>query len=141
MNYDLQRFIDAQNIDFNKALSEIKSGRKKSHWIWYIFPQISGLGDSYMNQIYSISCIEEARAYLENEQLFNNLITICNALLELDIDDINTIMPEPDDLKLRSSMTLFLCANPQCLIFKDILDKYYNGIMDDKTIKILNKHN
>ena len=135
--YNLDRFIKAQERDYPVALQEIKSGRKLSHWIWYIFPQIKGLGYSETAQYYSIEDVEEAKAYLNNEYLHNNLVEICQELLKLKSNDIVDIMGYPDNLKLCSSMTLFNFVAPDEDIFKKVLDKYYNGKLDTKTLEIL----
>lgn len=135
---NLQRFIDAQNDNYATALEEIKNGRKKSHWIWYIFPQIDGLGMSAISKMYSIKDIEEARAYVNNELLYSHLIEITEVLLNLNTNNIEDIMDEPDDLKLRSCMTLFsiVADNP---IFDEVLKKYFDGIKDEKTLILLKK--
>lgn len=138
---NLQRFIDAQNENYNIALEEIKNGKKRSHWIWYIFPQIDGLGFSSISKMYAIKDINEAKAYLENEILYNHLIEMCNALLNLHTNNIEDIMNEPDDMKLRSSMTLFSEASPDNPIFIDVLNKYFYGIKDKKTLVLLYKNN
>ena len=134
----IQRFIDAHNENYNIALQEILSGRKRSHWIWYIFPQIEGLGMSTISKMYSIKDIEEARAYVNNELLYSHLIEITEVLLNLNTNNIEDIMDEPDDLKLKSCMTLFsiVTDNP---IFDEVLKKYFDGIKDDKTLILLKK--
>ena len=134
---NLDRFIKAQERDYPVALQEIKSGRKQSHWIWYIFPQIRGLGYSETAQYYSIEDVEEAKAYLNNKYLHNNLVEICQELLKLKSNDIVYIMGYPDNLKLCSSMTLFNAVAPDEEVFKKVLDKYYNGKLDIKTLEIL----
>ena len=115
---NLQRFIDAQDVDYEIALNEIKSGKKRSHWIWYIFPQIDGLGLSSMSRMYAIKDIEEARAYVKNEILYNHLIEITTALLNLETNNIYDIMDDPDDMKVRSCMTLFSEVLPDNPLFK-----------------------
>ena len=134
---NLQRFIDAQDVDYEIALNEIKSGKKRSHWIWYIFPQIDGLGLSSMSRMYAIKDIEEARAYVKNEILYNHLIEITTALLNLETNNIYDIMDEPDDMKVRSCMTLFSEVLPDNPLFKKVLKKYFSGVKDMQTIKIL----
>lgn len=134
---DLNRFIKAQERDYPVALQEIKSGRKYSHWIWYIFPQIKGLGYSETAQYYAIEDVEEAKAYLSDEYLHNNLVEICQELIKLKSNDIVDIMGYPDNLKLCSSMTLFNFVSPDEEIFKKVLDKYYDGKLDTKTLEIL----
>lgn len=137
-NFNLDRFIEAQERDYSTALVEIKSGRKQSHWIWYIFPQIQGLGHSETAQYYSIRNADEARAYLENEYLRSNLIEICRELIKLETNDPLEVMGFPDNLKLLSSMTLFHLVSPVEPVFKQVLDKYYDGKLDENTVKILN---
>lgn len=136
--YDLDRFIKAQEINYNTALNEIKKGRKQTHWMWYIFPQIQGLGYSETAKYYAIENLEEARAYLNNEYLYNNLIEICNELLNLASNDIVEIMGYIDSLKLCSSMTLFYLADSNNDMFKQVLEKYYNGKFDERTYDIIN---
>ena len=135
---NLDRFITAQKRDYAAALAEIKSGRKKSHWIWYIFPQLKELGRSDMAKHYGIADLGEAKAYLANDTLRNNLIEICEALIALPETNIEAIMDFPDDLKLHSSMTLFLLAEPMNEVFRDVLGKFFAGELDKKTIEILN---
>ena len=136
MAYDLSRFHKAQQGSYETALAEIRSGRKCSHWIWYIFPQIQGLGFSSTAQYYAIENLEEAKAYLADPVLRERLLEISNALLALDSCDPSEVMGYPDDLKLRSSMTLFSLAEPECTVFRDVLDKFYNGQEDSRTIAL-----
>lgn len=133
---NLQRFLDAQKSDYQNALSEIKNGRKRSHWMWYIFPQIHGLGYSETARFYAIKDRAEAAAYLQHPELGSRLIEICQELVKLPSTDANSIFGSPDDLKLKSSMTLFdaLNVNP---VFKQVLDKFYKGAKDDKTLQLL----
>ncbi len=133
----LGRFLDAQRTSYETALKEVKSGRKRSHWIWYIFPQIAGLGYSETARYYAIKDMGEAKAYMENETLRIRLVEISRALLEIDSDDASQVMGWPDDLKLRSSMTLFALASPEEKVFQKVLDKFFHGQMDQKTIEIL----
>jgi len=137
MKYDIDRFIKAQKLNFEIALQEIKQGRKESHWIWFIFPQIKGLGYSQTAIYYSIENLEEAKQYLENKYLYNNLILICNELLKLKNKNIMEIMGYIDSLKLCSSMTLFNIVDPEEKVFSEIIKKYYNDIQDEKTIEII----
>ena len=137
MTYDLQRFLKAQERDYNTALSEIRSGRKRSHWIWYIFPQIRGLGFSSTAQFYAIQDLGEAQAYMKDPVLRERLLEISSALLMLSSSDPTEVMGYPDDLKLRSSMTLFMTAAPEESVFRQVLDKYFGGNPDDKTLQIL----
>ena len=140
MNYDLSRFIKAQKEDYQLALSEIKNGKKESHWMWYIFPQIIGLGMSETSVYYSIQNIEEAKAFLEDEYLGWNLIEICKALLSLPVNNAMAIFGSPDDMKLKSSMTLFNCASDEEQnIFAEVLNKFFDGNQDVLTLEILGK--
>ena len=133
----LDRFLIAQQNYYRTALQEIKSGRKQSHWIWYIFPQIAGLGYSETARYYAIKDMNEAKAFLENSTLKKNLVEISQALLEVDSDDAVRVMGWPDNLKLKSSMTLFALAEPECEVFQKVLDKFFQGEKDEKTIGIL----
>lgn len=137
MGYNLERFISAQRSDYNTALAEIRDGRKRSHWMWYIFPQVRGLGMSGTAQYYAIRNLDEAKAYLEDPYLRGNLIEICEALLALDSNDAREIFGGIDSVKLRSSMTLFDCADPSIPVFRQVLDKYYSGEKDGRTLEIL----
>ena len=134
----IKRFLDAQRDVYPQALREIRSGRKQSHWIWYIFPQIRGLGYSDMAQYYGIRDLDEAKEYLAEPTLRANLIEISEALLDLPENDPRNVMGYPDDMKLRSSMTLFAVAAPDIPVFRQVLDKFFQGIPDEKTIKLLN---
>ncbi|MEP7110325.1 MAG: DUF1810 domain-containing protein, partial [Ferruginibacter sp.] len=136
MNEDnnLERFIDAQETAYQVALSEIKNGRKRSHWMWFIFPQIHGLGFSETSKLYAIKDLREAEVFLQHPVLGRRLVAICNGLLALKTNDANTIFGSPDDLKLRSSMTLFSAVNNTDPVFLQVLDKFFDGIKDYKTI-------
>lgn len=136
--YDLERFIKAQEQAYELALSEIKSGHKYSHWIWYIFPQIKGLGFSSTSEYYGIDGLGEAKAYMENPILRKRLLEISEVLLTLPSSDAGDVMGYPDDLKLRSSMTLFAEAAPEFDVFQKVLDKFFDGEKDRKTLKKLN---
>ncbi|MBQ7488625.1 MAG: DUF1810 domain-containing protein [Clostridia bacterium] len=134
---NLDRFVSAQERDYATALSEIRNGRKESHWMWYIFPQIAGLGYSSMAQYYAISDIEEAKAYMQHPVLGARLVEISNALLRLESSNATAVMGYPDDIKLRSSMTLFMLAAPDEPVFKKVIDKYYGGEPDERTIALV----
>ena len=138
-NYDLERFIEAQKYDYDGALSEIKNGQKRGHWIWYIFPQIKGLGHSYNSEYYGISSKEEAKAYLDHPVLGLRLREITQALLDCENISADDILGFPDVLKVRSCMTLFDLVSPDD-IFNDVLYKYYEGQRCDKTIWRLGFH-
>ena len=132
---NLDRFIEAHEEDYERALREIKNGRKLTHWMWYIFPQITGLGMSDTARYYEIKSLEEARSYLNNELLRTHLIEIASVLLELNTNDPIEIFGDIDALKLKSSMTLFsYISNNE--IFNKVIDKYFNGNKDLTTIKI-----
>ena len=142
----IDRFIDIQEKDYQKAYDEISNGRKTSHWMWYIFPQVKGLGSTSTSLYYGIDGLEEAIEYLNNEFLYNNLVNITSKLLELETDDPEEVFGYIDALKLRSSMTLFSEAekqrdlkNPKTEVFDKVIDKYYNGEYDSLTLNILNK--
>lgn len=135
--FDLSRYTEAQAKDFATALKEVKEGYKKSHWMWFIFPQIIGLGQSRTSILYSIQNIEEARAYMQNETLASNMNEICNALLELETNDANGIFGYPDDVKLQSSMTLFSEACPDNDVFVKVLEKYFEGKKDTRTLELI----
>ena len=137
--YDLSRFLEAQKNSYDTALREIRAGRKRSHWMWYIFPQIRGLGYSAMAQHYAIRDLEEAREYLQHPVLGPRLIEISEALLALDETDPWRVMGSPDDLKLRSCMTLFQSAAPDQPVFGKVLDKFYGGQPDGRTLEILSR--
>ncbi len=133
----MKRFLDAQKGVYEQALREIRAGRKQSHWIWFIFPQLKELGYSQTAKYYGIRDLEEAKAYLAEPVLRARLIEISEALLALPGNDPTAVMGDPDDLKLRSSMTLFAAADPECPVFRQVLDKYYGGEPDPRTLKIL----
>ncbi|RCR67478.1 DUF1810 domain-containing protein [Larkinella punicea] len=134
---NLKRFLDAQQPVYFQALSEIKNGRKQSHWMWFIFPQLAGLGFSEMARFYAIHNLEEARAYLEHPVLGDRLLEISNALLGVVGKTANQILGSPDDLKLRSSMTLFSLPKNTNPVFQAVLDKYFDGLMDLRTIELV----
>lgn len=134
----LEKFITAQKADFDTALSEIKNGHKESHWIWYIFPQIADLGRSAMSEYYAIQNLSEAKMYLGNDFLHHNLLTICQELLNLQTSDAEKVFGWIDSMKLKSSMTLFALADQEEPVFKQVLDKFFNGEFDERTIEIVN---
>lgn len=133
-NYDLERFKRAQARDYDIALREIRSGRKRSHWMWYIFPQVRGLGHSGMADYYGLDGREEARAYLADPMLGPRLLAISEALLELEDKDAARIFGFPDVLKLRSCMTLFAAVSEEGSVFHRVLDAYYHGEKDELTM-------
>ncbi len=135
---NLTRFIKAQESDYESALSEIKNGRKRSHWMWYIFPQVQGLGFSETSRYYAIKDLQEAEGFLKHPVLGNRLIEICDELLKLPFDDAIRIFGSPDDMKLKSSMTLFGSLETN-LVFSKVLDKFFKGGKDNKTLRNLGK--
>lgn len=134
---DLSRFVSAHNEDYQRALAEIRNGRKQSHWIWYIFPQLKGLGRSSLSDCYGICGLSEARAFLEHPVLGAHLVEISEALLALAADDATVVMGWPDDLKLKSSMTLFDAATTDVDVFRRVLEKFFDGEPDRRTLDML----
>ncbi len=133
----LERFVQAQARDYDTALREIRGGRKRSHWMWYIFPQLRGLGFSSTAQFYGLRDLDEARAYMAHPVLGARLVEISGALLALETDNASAVMGYPDDLKLRSCMTLFELAAPEQPVFARVLDKFYAGRRDSRTLELL----
>lgn len=133
----LDRFLDAQERMYEIALKEIKNGEKESHWMWYIFPQLRGLGRSQMAYAYGINGLEEAKAYLNHPVLSAQLIEICEALLEHKNGDIEDILGDIDAMKLRSSMTLFAFISEKNSVFFQVLECFYDGKMDEYTLKLI----
>ncbi|MDH5669261.1 MAG: DUF1810 domain-containing protein, partial [Nitrospira sp.] len=125
--YNLHRFLDAQEPVYDTVFAELRAGRKASHWIWFIFPQIAGLGHSAMAQQYAIGSLDEAKAYLQHPILGPRLRACTQLVLDVKGRRIEEIFPYPDDLKFRSCMTLFLTAATDNTIFKDALLKYFDG--------------
>jgi uncharacterized protein (DUF1810 family) len=124
----LKQFLDAQdNGVYDKALSEIRAGAKQSHWIWFVFPQIAGLGSSHTTQKYAIPSFDTARQYFLHPILGSRLIEISTAVYNLNAQDINKVLPYPDNLKFKSCMTLFSIVAPECDIFQKNLDRYFHG--------------
>jgi uncharacterized protein (DUF1810 family) len=135
--YDLSRFQQAQADDYEQALSEIASGRKRTHWMWYIFPQIDGLALSSTSRRYAIKSLDEARAYLDHPILGPRLRECVEAVVRVEGRSAREIFGSPDDLKLRSCATLFACVSPPGSVFDRLLAKYYQGRRDDKTLRLL----
>ena len=134
----LERFVKAQQHNYEIAKEELSRGRKESHWIWYIFPQLKGLGMPSTSNYYGIRDIEEAKEYYSHPILGKRLIELTKIVLNINTDDIHKIMPSPDDLKLRSSMTLFDIVSPED-IFDEILNKFYANQRCDITIRMLSE--
>ena len=135
--FNLKRFIKAQSSSYETAMNELSSGNKTGHWIWYIFPQIDGLGSTDMTKLYSIKSVQEASAYLEHPILGKRLIESCEILLNLDVPSISDVMGFPDDLKLRSSMTLFEYVSEPKSIFKKVLIRYFDNDLDKVSLEII----
>jgi uncharacterized protein (DUF1810 family) len=135
--FHLNRFVRAQENDYEEALSEIKGGRKRTHWIWYIFPQIDGLAFSSTSKHYSIKSIAEARAYLDHPVLGPRLIECAEAVLRIEGRTATEIFGSPDDMKLRSCATLFASVSPAGSVFDRLLATYYPNGRDDKTLRLL----
>lgn len=134
--FNLDRFKQAQEKVYPIALHEIQNGRKESCWMWYIFPQLSELGYSSTAKYYGLSK-EEAKAYIADDLLRKRLIEISQALLNLDCSDAEKVMDYPDNFKLRSCMTLFSEIAPEIDVFKNVLEKFFDGEKDEKTIELL----
>ena len=135
--YDLSRFVRAQEDDYQRALAEIVSGRKRSHWMWYVFPQFDGLGFSSTSRFYSIKTAAEASAYLDHPMLGPRLLECAEAVVRVEGRSATEIFGSPDDLKLRSSATLFASVLPPGSVFDRLLGKYYGGERDAKTLRLL----
>jgi len=144
--YDLERFVEAQRGVFEQACAELRRGRKTGHWMWFIFPQISGLGFSAMSQHYGIRSLDEARAYLAHPTLGSRLREICGIVLAIDGWTVREIFGYPDDMKLRSSMTLFASAaaagdlRNDNLVFVEVIEKYFGGEWDGRTMELVGLH-
>jgi uncharacterized protein (DUF1810 family) len=137
MQYDLHRFLDAQEHTFDSAFREIKNGKKEGHWMWFIFPQIAGLGFSETSRFYSVSDIEEAGLYLNHPILGQRLISISRLLTGLKNKTAYQVFGSPDDMKLSSCMTLFCSLINTDPVFQQVLDIYFDGEKDKKTLKLL----
>ena len=135
--YNLNRFIEAQMTIYEGAMLEIARGRKESHWIWYIFPQIEGLGKSDKAKLYSIKSLEEGRAYLRHPLLGQRLVEACEVLLNLKDASMDEVMGFPDDLKLLSSMTLFEAVSNSNIIFTKMIETYYDNDRDKGSLEII----
>jgi uncharacterized protein (DUF1810 family) len=135
--HDLSRFIDAQDGVYARALKEIRNGRKRSHWMWYIFPQIDGLAFSWTSKRYAVKSLDEARSYLAHPVLGARLTECAEAVLAVEGRTASEIFGYPDDLKLRSSMTLFARVSGPDSVFARVIDRYYEGEHDHKTLKLI----
>jgi len=134
-SFDLERFVDAQNASdtYARALEELRRGRKTSHWMWFIFPQVAGLGFSEMSRTYAIASLAEAQAYLRHAVLGPRLIECAGLVLAADAGSAEQIFGGIDAQKLRSSMTLFHRAGPEQAVFSQVLDRYFDGVPDAAT--------
>ena len=135
--HNLSRFVQAQEDDYEQALAEIRSGRKRSHWMWYIFPQIDGLGFSSTSRLYSIKSVAEAEAYLSHPALGPRLVECAEATLRVEGQSAFEIFGSTDEMKLRSCATLFACVAPAGSVFDRLIDKYFQGQRDGKTLRLL----
>ncbi len=133
----LNRFVDAQQGIYEIALSEIRQGQKRSHWMWFVFPQYAGLGISPTSQRYAIKSLAEAEAYLKDPVLGRRLVECAEALLRIEGRSAQQIFGSPDDMKLKSSATLFAHVSPSGSVFERVLDKYFRGERDDKTLRLI----
>lgn len=137
--YDLGRFVQAQEDYYEQALSEIRGGRKRSHWMWYIFPQFEGLGISWTSKRYSVKSVAEAEAYLAHPVLGPRLVECAEAALRVEGLSAVEIFGSPDDMKLRSCATLFACVSSEGSVFHWMIDKYFQGKRDDRTLRLIGK--
>jgi uncharacterized protein (DUF1810 family) len=135
--HDLGRFVRAQEGDYERALSEIRGGRKRSHWMWNIFPQYDGLGSSPTSRRYAIKSLTEARAYLDHPVLGPRLVECAEAALGVGGRSASEIFGSPDDLKLRSCATLFAYVSPADSVFERLVETYFAGRPDDRTLRLL----
>jgi uncharacterized protein (DUF1810 family) len=135
--HDLKRFVDAQEGDYEQALSEVRSGRKRSHWMWYIFPQYDGLGFSSTSRQYAIKSAAEAMEYLRHPVLGPRLVECCEAALAVEGRSASEVFGSPDDVKLRSCATLFAAVSPAGSVFEQLLGKFFRGEWDEKTLRLL----
>lgn len=135
--HDLARFVSAQQGIYEIALSELRRGRKQSHWMWFIFPQVAGLGVSSTSRRYAIGSLAEAEAYLNHEVLGTRLLECTEAVLGIEGRSVHQIFGSPDDMKLRSSVTLFGCVSPRGSAFERLLVKYFGGTPDEVTLSLL----
>jgi uncharacterized protein (DUF1810 family) len=138
-SFNLQRFVDAQAPVFDRVVEELKAGRKRTHWMWFIFPQLRGLGHSSAAQFYGLTSLDEARAYLAHRELGPRLVACTQSVLSVDGRSLNAIFGSPDDMKFQSSMTLFaLATHENDNAFRRALARFCNGNDDDRTIGLLN---
>ena len=137
--FNLERFVRRQEEDYGRAYKELSEESKRSHWMWWIFPQITGLGMTSTSQEYSIKSLAEAKAYLEHPVLGKNIREISELLTTIHSSNATLVFGYPDDLKLRSSMTLFAAADPEEPVFGQVLDKFFHGRPDQRTLDLIGK--
>ena len=137
--YDLRRFeaAHAERDMYERAVSELRAGRKQNHWMWFIFPQVAGLGHSWKSEFYAISSLAEAQAYVAHPVLGPRLLECARILIEIGGSDPQQVFGQVDAMKLRSSMTLFMLAAPDKPVFREVLDRYFGGHADDRTKRLL----
>jgi uncharacterized protein (DUF1810 family) len=135
--FDLERFVEAQEGEFEQACAELRSGRKTGHWMWFVFPQIAGLGFSEMSRRYAIRSLEEARAYVAHPLLGPRLREVCGIVNGTEGRSAYQIFGSPDDLKLRSSVTLFAKAAEENGVFLEVVRKYFGGVEDERTVELM----
>lgn len=137
--FNLARFVRAQQCDYEQAIAEIRSGRKRSHWMWYIFPQFDGLGFSATSKQFAIKSVSEAEAYLRHPVIGPRLLESCEEALAVEGRSAIEVFGSPDDMKLRSCATLFACVSPAGSVFERLLDRYFDGEPDDHTLRLLGR--
>jgi len=137
--HNLRRFVQAQEESYEQALSEISNGCKRSHWMWYIFPQFDGLGASWTSKCYSVKSVAEAEAYLAHPVLGPRLVECAEAVLRVQGLSAVDIFGSPDEMKLRSCATLFAFVSPEGSVFHRLIDKYFRGEQDDRTLRLIRK--
>lgn len=134
---DLARFVDAQSSVYERVRGELSAGKKSSHWMWFIFPQLRGLGSSLMAQKFAIGSLAEAQAYLQHPVLGPRLLECTQLVMQIEGRNIEQIFGHPDDMKFRSCMTLFMRASPADQLFSDALKKYFAGEQDERSLELL----
>jgi uncharacterized protein (DUF1810 family) len=137
--YDLDRFLEAQARDYDRALGEIRSGRKRSHWMWYVFPQFDGLGQSSTSRQYAIKSVAEAEAYLRHPVLGARLIESVRAVIDAAPRSAADMFGSPDEMKLRSCATLFASVSPSESVFRELLEIYFGGKPDEQTLRLMGR--
>jgi uncharacterized protein (DUF1810 family) len=137
--HELHRFLAAQEEDYATALAELRAGRKRSHWMWYVFPQYAGLGYSATSQLFAIKSVAEAEAYLRHPVLGHRLVECCETVMRINGSSAMEVFGSPDDMKLRSCATLFAAVAPAGSIFQKVLDKFFAGQRDDRTVQLMDR--